>query len=81
MLRALDQAAAAKPQAGDSAPTAAELRVLRLLPSGLSQREIANELYLAPDTVKTHVRHLYRKLDVTTRSEAVHRARGAGLLG
>jgi LuxR family maltose regulon positive regulatory protein len=61
-------------------PTSAELRVLRLLPSSLSQREIADELYLSPDTVKTHVRRLYRKLDAASRSEAVDRARMVGLL-
>jgi LuxR family maltose regulon positive regulatory protein len=80
MLLDLDRVSALKPNAGDSAPSAAELRVLRLLPSGLSQREIASELYLAPDTVKTHVRHLYRKLDARSRSEAVERAHEAGLL-
>ena len=61
-------------------PTAAELRVLRLLASELSQREIAGELYLSPDTVKTHVRRLYRKLGVATRSEAVAQARASRLL-
>jgi LuxR family maltose regulon positive regulatory protein len=61
-------------------PSAAELRVLRLLASSLSQREIADELYLSPDTVKSHVRHLYRKLGVASRGEAVERARGSGLL-
>ncbi len=66
--------------AGAAAPTAAELRVLRLLASPLSQREIAGELYLSPDTVKTHVRRLYRKLGVESREAAVARAREARLL-
>lgn len=61
-------------------PTAAELRVLRLLASPLSQREIAGELYLSPDTVKTHVRRLYRKLGVESREAAVTRARETRLL-
>jgi LuxR family maltose regulon positive regulatory protein len=71
---------AASAPGSDGMPSAAELRVLRLLASSLSQREIANELYLSPDTVKSHVRHLYRKLGVATRGEAVERARGSGLL-
>ncbi len=62
------------------APSVAELRVLRLLPSTLSQREIAAQLYLSPETVKTHVRRLYQKLDATSRSEAIDRAVGVGLL-
>jgi LuxR family maltose regulon positive regulatory protein len=55
-------------------PTASELSVLRLLASDLSQRQIAQELYLSYNTVKTHTRNLYRKLGVGTRAEAVRRA-------
>ena len=78
--RRLVQDAADEGQADAGAPTPAELRVLRLLASSLSQREIANELYLSPDTVKTHVRRLYRKLGVASRNDAVERAREARLL-
>jgi hypothetical protein len=46
----------------------------------LSAREIAHELYLSTNTVKTHQRHLYRKLDARTRTQAVERARALGLL-
>jgi LuxR family transcriptional regulator, maltose regulon positive regulatory protein len=60
--------------------TERETRVLRYLPSNLSAREIADELYLSSNTVRTHQRHLYRKLDVHTRSQAVARARALGLL-
>jgi LuxR family transcriptional regulator, maltose regulon positive regulatory protein len=60
--------------------TTAELRVLRFLPSHLSFREIADRLYVSPNTVKTHVRGIYRKLGVTSRGNAVDRARGAGLV-
>lgn len=60
--------------------TQGEARVLRYLPSNLSAREIAAELYLSLNTVKTHQRHLYRKLDVRSRSQAVDRARALGLL-
>lgn len=62
------------------APTVAELAVLELLPTGLSQREIGAELYLSMNTVKTHVRELYRKLGVRSRPDAVMRAAALGLL-
>jgi LuxR family maltose regulon positive regulatory protein len=61
-------------------PSAAELSVLRLLATDLSQREIAAELYLSLNTVKTHTRSLYRKLGVASREEAVARANALGLL-
>ncbi len=57
-----------------------ETRVLRYLPTNLSAREIADELFLSWYTVKTHMRHLYTKLDTHTRSETVDRARALGLL-
>jgi LuxR family transcriptional regulator, maltose regulon positive regulatory protein len=52
--------------------------VLRLLPSELSQREIADALYVSINTVKTHTKGIYRKLGVDTRDEAVSRARELG---
>jgi LuxR family maltose regulon positive regulatory protein len=57
-----------------------EIRVLRYLPTNLSTPEIANELYVSQNTVKTHVRHLYTKLGTHRRGEAVARARTLGLL-
>jgi LuxR family transcriptional regulator, maltose regulon positive regulatory protein len=60
--------------------TTAELRVLRFLPSHLSFREIADRLYVSPNTVKTHARGIYRKLGVSSRATAVDRACGAGLV-
>ena len=57
-----------------------ELAVLRYLPSQLSQREIAGELYVSLNTVKTHCRAIYRKLDVEGRKAAVQAARDHGLL-
>ena len=60
--------------------TACETRVLRYLPTHLGAPEIAAQLYLSPNTVKTHQRHLYRKLGVHSRQEAVQRARAVGLL-
>jgi len=57
-----------------------ELRVLRFLPSNLSAPEIGRELYLSLSTIKTHMRHIYAKLGVHRRTEAVDRARELGLL-
>jgi ATP/maltotriose-dependent transcriptional regulator MalT len=52
----------------------AELRVLSLFAAGCSVSEVAQELYLAPTTVKTHRRTIYRKLGVANRQEAIARA-------
>jgi LuxR family maltose regulon positive regulatory protein len=52
-----------------------ETRVLRYLPTNLSLPEIASELHLSTNTVKTHVRHVYAKLGAHGRTEAVERAR------
>jgi LuxR family maltose regulon positive regulatory protein len=53
----------------------AELRVVRFLPSNLKATEIAQELCVSANTVRTHLRHIYAKLDAHTRTEAVTRAR------
>ncbi len=66
--------------ATDWSLTTAELRVLRYLPSHLSFREIADRLYVSQNTVKTHARAIYRKLDVSSRGRAVELALGAGLV-
>jgi LuxR family maltose regulon positive regulatory protein len=57
-----------------------EVRVLRYLPTKLSAPEIAEQLYLSVNTVKTHMRHVYDKLGVHRRHEAVEQARALGLL-
>jgi LuxR family transcriptional regulator, maltose regulon positive regulatory protein len=57
-----------------------EIRVLRYLPTQLTRPEIANELFLSDNTISTHMRHLYAKLSVHNRREAVDRARALGLL-
>jgi LuxR family maltose regulon positive regulatory protein len=74
----------APPPAGAQPPleplSESEIRVLRYLPTNLSGREIANELYVSTNTVKTHMHHLYTKLGTHRRGEAVARARALGLL-
>ena len=52
-----------------------ELEVLRLIAAGLSNREIAEELYIAVGTVKRHINHIYGKLGVHSRTQALVRAR------
>ena len=61
-------------------PSAAELVVLQGLTTGLSRREIGEQLYISLNTVKTHTRELYRKLGATSRADAVARAEALGLL-
>jgi LuxR family maltose regulon positive regulatory protein len=70
---------------GEPAPlldelSAAEVRVIRYLPSNLKAPEIASELFVSTNTIRTHLRHIYAKLDVHSRTEAVARARELGLL-
>jgi LuxR family transcriptional regulator, maltose regulon positive regulatory protein len=65
---------------GPSSLTTAELRVLRLLPTHLSFREIAANLHVSGNTIKTHAHAVYRKLDASSRTEAVASARQLGLL-
>ena len=60
--------------------TPAELRILQFLPTHLSFPQIAKLLFVSPNTVKTQAQGVYRKLDVSSRREAVERARVAGLL-
>jgi LuxR family maltose regulon positive regulatory protein len=57
-----------------------ELEVLTLLAAGKSNRQIASELFVAASTVKTHIKNIYRKLDVRNRTQAVSRAGELGLL-
>jgi LuxR family maltose regulon positive regulatory protein len=57
-----------------------ELEVLQLIAEGLSRQEIASQLVLSLNTVKTHARNIYSKLGVNNQMQAVGRARGLGLL-
>jgi LuxR family maltose regulon positive regulatory protein len=68
----------ALPPAGELSP--GELRVLRYLPTNLSRPEIAGELSVSPNTVNTHVRSIYAKLQVRDRTAAVQRARQLRLI-
>ena len=73
-----------RPPAGPRLPAESlsetELRVLRYLPTNLTGPEIAAELYISVNTVKTHLRNVYGKLGTHRRAEAVARARHLGLL-
>ena len=60
--------------------TERELQVLRLLASSMTSSEIARELYVAPSTVRTHIKSIYSKLYVNRRMEAVQRARELGII-
>lgn len=60
--------------------TGQEMRVLAELASGRANKEIARTLGLSPNTIKTHLAHLFVKLEAGTRTEAVGRARDLGLI-
>jgi LuxR family transcriptional regulator, maltose regulon positive regulatory protein len=66
--------------AGADGLTAREDRILRLIADGLSNKAMARELAIAPETVKSHVKHIFTKLGVEKRAQAVSRAQSLGLL-
>jgi LuxR family maltose regulon positive regulatory protein len=91
LLQALEGAAGVQPLQGSGAAagnapllveslSAREIEVLRLLVTGLSNAEIADQLIVTRATVKAHVRSIFRKLDVANRVQAAARARELGLL-
>ncbi|UCC55006.1 MAG: response regulator transcription factor [Anaerolineaceae bacterium] len=57
-----------------------ELEVIQLIASGATNAEIAQELYIAVGTVKNHVKNIYSKLDVHSRTQAIARSREFGLI-
>jgi LuxR family maltose regulon positive regulatory protein len=57
-----------------------EEAVLRYLPTLMSKAEIASELFVSVNTVKTHTKNIYRKLGVGTRTQAVRRAKSLNLV-
>ncbi len=57
-----------------------ELEILSFLPSRLTNTELAEQCYVSVNTIKTHMAHIYRKLDAANRNEAIARARRLGLL-
>ena len=78
---AIDRTASSDANAALSEPlTPRELEILRLIDSGLTNREIADRLFVSVGTIKTHTHRAYAKLDVTGRTQALARARGLGLL-
>jgi LuxR family transcriptional regulator, maltose regulon positive regulatory protein len=79
-LRARVEGAGVGIPGGPSSLTTAELRVLQYLPTHMSFREIGEQLFVSRNTVKTHALSVYRKLDASSRSEAVERARALGIL-
>ncbi|MGE3600956.1 MAG: LuxR C-terminal-related transcriptional regulator [Dehalococcoidia bacterium] len=83
VLTVLDQQVQHAPRTGTDLRedlTESELRILRLLASDLNQREIARELYLSVNTVKSHIRMIYAKLGANSREAATIRARSLALI-
>lgn len=85
--RILTRASGGGPRPGDVADpgiavelSERELDVIRLVAEGMSNQEIAGALVIATGTVKRHLTNIYGKLDASNRTQAVHRAREAGLL-
>jgi LuxR family maltose regulon positive regulatory protein len=50
--------------------TSQEERILTLFVNGLSKKEIADQLFISVNTVKTHLQHIYQKLNISSRAEA-----------
>ncbi len=73
--------APATPTPQGEALSVREAQILRLVADGLSNREIAEQLFLSRHTVECHIKRIYRKLAVPSRTKAVHEARARGLLG
>jgi LuxR family transcriptional regulator, maltose regulon positive regulatory protein len=84
-IRSLYTGAGLAPRPSSLGPPAeplseSEVRVLRYLPTNLTTPEIARELTVSPNTVRTHIRHMYAKFGTHHRAETVELARAIGLL-
>ncbi len=73
--------AVAEPAPLEEALSPREVQILQLVADGLSNREIAEQLFLSRHTVEGHIKRIYQKLAVSSRTRAVHEARVRGLLG
>jgi LuxR family transcriptional regulator, maltose regulon positive regulatory protein len=71
---------AARPRPDDDALSARELVVLKMLGGRLSEKDIGRELYLSHNTIHSHTKSIYRKLNASSRSEALRNARELGLI-
>jgi LuxR family maltose regulon positive regulatory protein len=79
-MRETDVISQAKDQPLSDPLSERELEVLRLIAAGFSNREIAQQLVIAVSTVKSHINHIYGKLDVNSRTQAVARAQALDIL-
>ncbi len=70
-----------QPQAGDAKLSERELEILNMLARGFSKRECADVLNLSVNTVSTHVKNIYAKLEVNSRTEALFEASSQGIIG
>lgn len=57
-----------------------EYEVLQLLAKGCSNQEIADQLFVSPNTIKTHLARLYEKLEVSRRTQAIHKSKALRLI-
>jgi LuxR family maltose regulon positive regulatory protein len=74
-LSAAERALRADQEPGRQVLTERELRILKLLDSDLSERDVGSELYVSYNTVHSHVRSIYRKLGISSRRHAIQRGR------
>jgi LuxR family maltose regulon positive regulatory protein len=79
-VEALERSSIVRSGPGAADLSTREIAVLRLLRGSLSERDIGRELHVSHNTVHSHTRSIFRKLDVTTRADAVRRARELHLL-
>lgn len=79
LVQVISQGGPAKREPGEQL-TERELEILRLIASGAANKEIAGQLYISENTVKTHIANLFQKLGARDRTEAVTRALARGLI-